>query len=153
MTPTIKNSLVSALNEFLADQHVVYIRARNYHWNVTGKHFFGLHAAFEKLYDELAEHIDEVAERIRVLGELAPGTMKEFLELASLKEHPGSTPDCGTMVKNLADDLRDLSEKALSIAKKASSEFNDEVTANILYDLAQSYQKFEWMYRSTLVNE
>lgn len=147
------NKLALELKSFLADQHIVYVRARNYHWNVTGKHFFGLHAAFEKLYDALADDIDEVAERIRTLGELAPGTMKEFIELASLKESPGQVPDCTSMVKVLADDLKALSDKAIAIAKKASAEYNDEVTASLLYELAEEYQKLEWMYRSTLAHE
>lgn len=147
------NKLAHDLKSFLANQHVVYIRARNFHWNVTGKHFFGLHAAFEKLYDALAEDIDEIAERIRTLGDVAPGTMKEFLELATLKESPGPVPDCTTMVKVLADDLKALSDNALAIAKKASSEYNDEVTASQLYDFAENYQKLEWMYRSTLAHE
>ena len=60
-----RTSLTAPLNEVLADLHILYVKARNYHWNIVGDQFFGLHAEFEKLYDDLSEDIDAVAERTR----------------------------------------------------------------------------------------
>lgn len=151
MTNGTKHTAPALLKGILADQHVLYMKARNYHWNVVGQNFYGLHAAFEKLYDELAEDIDAVAERIRILGVKAPGTMKELLELASLKEEqPATYPDARSMVQNLVNDLDALTKTILSAASAVQRDDADEVSASMLYELAEKHQKTAWMLRSTL---
>jgi starvation-inducible DNA-binding protein len=74
------------LNKLLADEHVLYTKTRNFHWNIEGSNFMELHKFYEGQYEELAEMIDEIAERIRTLGHFAEGRMKDFLELARLIE-------------------------------------------------------------------
>ncbi len=145
-----KIEIVELMKEVLADQFVLYTKARNYHWNVTGPHFFGLHATFEKLYDELADDIDEVAERIRVLGSEAPGTLKEFLSLTTISEEPGKYPDHISMVKNIVSDLETIIDKLNSAALKMQNELNDEVSAGMFYGLVEKYQKTGWMLKSLL---
>ena len=90
MSAKDRETMVDSLNGLLADLTVLYIKARNYHWNVEGTHFFSLHAEFEKLYTALSNDIDLVAERARALGGIAAGTMAQYLELATLKEASGS---------------------------------------------------------------
>ncbi|MFH1195845.1 MAG: DNA starvation/stationary phase protection protein [bacterium] len=138
------------MKEILADQFVLYTKARNYHWNVTGPQFYGLHAAFENIYDGLADDIDSIAERIRVLGVKAPGTMAEFLELSSLKEVPGEHPEQFVMVQNILDDFEVIIGKLDAAAHKMLSELSDEVSAGMLYSLVEKYQKTVWMLKSTL---
>src|SRR5690606_41827844 len=62
------NRAVGILAGILGDQHVLYVKTRNYHWNITGPHFNELHAFFEQQYNEIGTWIDETAERIRMLG-------------------------------------------------------------------------------------
>ena len=69
---------------------MLYIKKRNFHWNLIGGRFHTLHEHFEQLYTELALAIDETAERIRMIGCVAPGSMAEFLKLATLKETKGA---------------------------------------------------------------
>jgi starvation-inducible DNA-binding protein len=52
------------LNQYLSDVHVLYIKIRNYHWNIEGSNFIAMHRFYETLYLEMAEVIDELAERI-----------------------------------------------------------------------------------------
>lgn len=80
--------IAALLTDILADQHVIYMKARNYHWNITGPHFFALHTKFEEIYTLFADQIDEVAERIRTFGEKVPGTMVELVNKSSLTEDP-----------------------------------------------------------------
>src|SRR5690554_1587988 len=80
--------VISLLNALLADEHVLYIKTRSYHWHVTGPHFVGLHQLFEEQYTALAQEIDEMAERIRILGGKALGSMQEFLKHTRLEEDP-----------------------------------------------------------------
>lgn len=145
-----KIEISELMKEILADQFILYTKARNYHWNVTGPHFYGFHAAFEKIYDELAEDIDAVAERIRVLGSKAPGTLKEFLSLSTLQEEPGKYSNHLSMVQNIVNDLDTVIEKLNSAAYKIQNDFNDEVTAGMFYSLIEKYEKTNWMLKSLL---
>ena len=145
-----KVEISELMKEILADEFVLYTKARNYHWNVTGPHFYGLHSAFEKIYDELAEDIDAVAERIRVLGSKAPGTLKEFLTLSTLNEEPGKYPDHLSMVQNIVNDFEIVIDKLNSAASKMQNEFSDEVSAGMFYGFVEKYQKTVWMLKSLL---
>ncbi|OGU33181.1 MAG: DNA starvation/stationary phase protection protein [Ignavibacteria bacterium GWA2_35_9] len=138
------------MKEVLADQFVLYVKARNYHWNVTGPQFYGLHAVFEKTYDELADDIDSVAERIRVLGSKVPSTMKEFWEISTLEEKPGNYPEYPVMVQTIVNDFETIIEKLNSAAHKMQNAWNDEVSAGMFYGLMEKYQKTVWMMGSLL---
>ena len=80
------------LNNVLADGNVLYIKLRKFHWNLDGDNFMELHKLFEEQYEDVAEAIDEVAERIATLGGTAIGTTSEFSKLSQLKENPGKIP-------------------------------------------------------------
>ena len=82
-----KSSDVLAI--ILADEMVLYVKTRKFHWNVSGESFMELHKLFQGQYTELEEAIDAIAERIGKLGEKTIGTMEEYLKYASIKEHPG----------------------------------------------------------------
>ena len=69
------------MSKLLADTYTLYLKIYNYHWNVTGPMFTTLHLLFEQQYNELALAVDEIVERIRALGESAPGTYRQFVEL------------------------------------------------------------------------
>ncbi|MGK9475281.1 Dps family protein [Melioribacter sp. OK-6-Me] len=140
------------LKTVLADQFVLYTKARNYHWNVTGGHFYRLHEIFEKLYDELAEDIDEVAERIRALGVNAPGTLSEFLRLSQIGETENYYPAAEEMVRTFTNDYELVTNRIIENAIKIQDEFRDEITAGLLYGLAQKYQKNLWMLKSLINN-
>src|SRR5688572_25778494 len=81
-----QQDVTNILKIVLADETLLYQKLRNYHWNVIGPQFFSLHTAFEKQYKEIADVIDEVAERIRQFGVFSPGTMEELLQITRLSE-------------------------------------------------------------------
>lgn len=142
--------VIKILSALLADEHVLYTKARNYHWNVVGDQFNDLHKFFQTLYEELEKHIDEIAERIRALGGNAIGTMKEFIEIARLKEHPGEYPDAKTMLKNLLNDYETLIRNLRNDAVTVSEKYQDAGTADFLTDLMSKYEKTAWMLRALL---
>lgn len=138
-----------ALAVLLADEHVLYLKLRNYHWNVTGPHFGPLHALFEDQYTALAGSIDEVAERIRMLGGTAPGSMKAFLKLTRLKEDTGAPPKANDMIKAL---LADHEAIAVALRKDIgkAGDLGDEATADFLTGLLAAHEKAAWFLRSHL---
>jgi starvation-inducible DNA-binding protein len=143
-----RKSVAEALAKVLADTVVLNQKTHGFHWNVTGPHFHDLHKLFEAQYGDLEAAIDEIAERIRALGHTAPGSLAQFLKLASLKEE-GGAPDWQAMVRQLADDNESASRgarAALEVAQKAG----DEATADMLIERMDGHDKAAWMLRSIL---
>lgn len=135
----------------LADLHVLYIKTRNYHWNVVGPRFGSLHLFFEKQYEEIATTIDEVAERIRQLSVKAPGSMAEFLKLARLSEETaGVYPDENTMIANLLADHESIIRQLREDINMADEDCGDIGTADFLTGLLEGHEKKAWMLRSFL---
>src|SRR5688500_8825719 len=81
-----RKQIADGLSRLLADTYALYLKSHNYHWNVTGPMFHTLHGMFEVQYNELADAVDLIAERIRALGFPAPATFREFTELSSIAE-------------------------------------------------------------------
>jgi starvation-inducible DNA-binding protein len=138
------------LDRTLADLQVLYAKTRNYHWNVVGEHFHSLHELFEEQYEQLAEAIDQVAERSRQMGAPALGTLKEFLDHASLKEQPGDHPDAFTMLSNLCADHEAVIKWLRQASDDCDKKYQDMGTNDFLIGLMQVHEKMAWMLRSHL---
>ncbi len=144
-----RETVLAVLGRLLADEHVLYVKTRNFHWNVTGLDFGSLHALFEKQYDELSETIDEIAERIRALGGVAPGSMKEFLKLARLEEQPGDTLAAEKMIAALLSDYESVI-RALRADIEVTGEAGDAGTDDFLTGILEAHEKTAWMLRAHL---
>src|SRR6478736_7223151 len=103
LTDKNARAIAEVLNKLLADEHVLYTKTRNYHWNYEGDNFIEMHKFYEGQYEELAEMIDEIAERIRMIGHHAEGRLKDFLKLTNLEEQDYTTAQ-NEQVRNLTDD-------------------------------------------------
>ena len=147
-----RESVVQMLNQHLANLHVLYIKTRNYHWNLTGPRFHTLHVFFEEQYEDLEESIDEFAERIRQLGGGALGTMVEFTKTATLKEEPGVVPDADTMIRNLTNDHEAIIQ-ALRRDIESTDQIGDIGTNDFLTGKLQDHEKMAWMLRAHLEGE
>jgi starvation-inducible DNA-binding protein len=142
------HAVVENLGKFLADTYTLYLKTQNYHWNVTGPQFAQLHLLFEGQYQDLAAAADEVAERIRALGEKAPASFGAFSKLAKIKEE-NNHPDYKAMLKNLAQDNQTAAETAEALIKSAQ-EVGDEGTADLGIRRIQVHQKNIWMLKAHL---
>lgn len=150
LEPKSLKGIVETLNTLLADEHVLYVKTRNYHWNVTGPRFHSLHLFFEKQYEELAEIIDEIAENVRQFGGTAAGTMKEFLQSARLQEDPGNIPDEDTMIRNLTADHESIIRQLREDIETADEKLEADDAADFLTAVLEQHNKMAWMLRSHL---
>lgn len=141
-------AIVETLNKLLADEHVLYVKTRNYHWNVTGARFHDLHIFFEKQYVEIAEIIDEVAENARQFGGYAIGTLREFIENSGIEEAPGNIPDADVMIVNLLQDHESIIRKLREDIDKAGDELQAQDAADFLTGVLEQHNKMAWMLRS-----
>jgi starvation-inducible DNA-binding protein len=145
-----RSGVVDALNTLLADEHVLYIKTRNYHWNVVGPRFNDLHKFFEEQYTLLEGMIDETAENARQFGGFAGGTMAEFIELSRLKEQPGHLPDENGMLQDLLDDHEAVIRALREDIKKADEKYEAADAADFLTAQLEAHNKMAWMLRSFL---
>lgn len=143
-----REKTAQGLSRLLADSYTLYLKTHNYHWNVTGPMFQTLHTMFEEHYTELATAVDDIAERIRALGEKAPGSYTEFAKLSSVKEETG-TPSAQDMIKNLVTAHENVIKTARDVFPTAE-EAGDEVSCDLLTQRMQIHEKTAWMLRSLL---
>ena len=143
--------VVTILNLVLADECLLYTKTRNCHWNVTGPTFQQLHELFEQQYDQLSEIIDEIAERVRMLGGQAMGTMGEFLQHTRLKEQPGKhPPSAARMIGQLLEDHEVIIRTLRGDLEACQMEYGDAGTADFLTGIMERHEKMAWMLRSHL---
>lgn len=143
-----RKKIVAGLSALLADSYTLYLMTHNFHWNVTGPQFNSLHNMFMTQYTEQWAALDLIAERIRSLGFPAPGTYKEFVKLASIKEVEG-VPKATEMIKHLVA----AQEATARTARKlfpVVNEANDQPTADVLTQRIDIHEKTAWMLRSML---
>ena len=138
----------ASLSELLADSYTLYLMTHNFHWNVTGRDFNSLHQMFMLQYTEQWNALDVIAERIRALGHPAPGTYKEFVKLASIKEVEG-VPRSDDMVRHLVAAQEAIARTARKLFPVVDAA-NDQPTADVLTQRLDVHEKTAWMLRSLL---
>lgn len=139
--------LIKKLNEYLANQQVMYIKLHNLHWYIKGEGFFTLHAKFEELYDVTATVIDDVAERILAIGGHPVGSMKEALSLTAVKELKDELISSSDAMRALSTDVEYWLKDTKEIIKLAE-ENDDHVTADLFIGYFGEYQKLLWMLKA-----
>jgi starvation-inducible DNA-binding protein len=142
--------VVNILRTLLADEHVFYIKLRNFHWNVKGAQFRALHEILEEQYTAAADTIDEIAERIVQYGATAPGTMAEFLDYARLSESSGDVPSAHDIVAKSVADHEALIRYMRKDIKAIGDDYEDVGAEDLLTGLLQQHQKQAWMLRAML---
>jgi starvation-inducible DNA-binding protein len=141
------DKVAAALARLLADTYVLYLKTHAYHWNVTGPHFPALHVLFEAQYTELRDAVDEVAERIRALGPLAPGSYGQLARLTRLAEDEGA-PDALEMVRRLGADHETLIATTRTVLQAAEAA-GDAATIDLATRRLAVHEKTRWMLRAT----
>ena len=140
--------IVKGLSGLLADSYTLYLMTHNFHWNVTGPLFNSLHNMFMGQYTEQWNALDVIAERIRALGFPAPGTYKEFVKLASIKEVEG-VPKANDMIRHLVTAQEATARTARKLFPVVDAA-NDQPTADVLTQRIDIHEKTAWMLRSLL---
>jgi starvation-inducible DNA-binding protein len=143
-----RQKIAQGLSALLADSYTLYLMTHNFHWNVTGPQFNSLHQMFMAQYSEQWNAIDIIAERIRALGHAAPGTYKEFVKLASIKEVEG-VPNANDMVRHLVAAQEATARTARKLYPVVEAA-NDQPTADVLTQRLEVHEKTAWMLRSLL---
>lgn len=146
-------SEVEVLNVLLANEYSLFTKTLNFHWNITGKRFHSLHKFLGEEYKELLQLMDDVAERVRILGHRPLSTVTEMLSVTTLAESPGRVPSSDQMLNDLLVDHVAI-QKFLRRALKTEELFNDDPsTEDFLIGVLKKHEKTGWMLRSHLTDE
>ncbi len=138
------DNLIKELNEMLSDLNVFYRKLQNYHWNISGRSFFVLHAKLEEYYDEVNEQIDELAEHILTMGYEPLGTLKDYLAFSTIEEAKNEKVKEDIVYKNVIEGFTILLQKSIKI-KKLADENNHYATSSLIDEYISDYSKKLWM--------
>ncbi|MBS0620157.1 MAG: DNA starvation/stationary phase protection protein [Verrucomicrobia bacterium] len=143
-----RGAICAGLKEFLASTYALYLKTQNFHWNVKGSEFYSLHILFEKQYEELAAAVDEIAERIRALGEGVDGTFAGFKKLSHVEESVKSLKASG-MLSSLIEAHEIVIRQGRKLAALCD-EKGDFATVDLLGRRLGSHEKMAWFLRSQI---
>ena len=142
--------VADSLNKLLSDEHVLYIKTRNAHWNVVGPDFAAQHKLFEEQYVDLEEVIDQVAERIRTIDHYTVGTLEDFLKLTQLNEKSRENNDSLSFIKDLLEDHESIIISLRENINTFANDWHDMGSSDFITGLMETHEKMAWMLRSHL---
>ncbi|MGE6260776.1 Dps family protein [Heyndrickxia sporothermodurans] len=139
--------LINFLNQELSNIAVLYIKLHRYHWFIQGKHSFELHKKFEELYNEMAEDLDKVAERVLAIGGKPLATMIKYLKETTLIEAQADDEE-SEIIKQLINDFSQIVQEIKGSGRKLAEELDDQPTLDLLNDLQGRVEKHIWMLKA-----
>ncbi len=140
---------VNKLNFYLANLNVLYRKIQNYHWNIVGAGFFSVHAKLEEYYDAINKQIDDVAERILSIGGRPLGTLKDYLEVTTIKEAKNKEISISDAIADVKSDFEAMLKLTKEIKEVADKE-NDYGTSALVDEYISTYEKDLWMLNAYL---
>jgi starvation-inducible DNA-binding protein len=146
LSDNARKQVAEALGPILADHYLLALKTQNFHWNVTGPNFQGLHALFGTQYAALLAAVDVIAERIRTLGYPAPGGFAAYAKLATLPEAKGGE-SWSQMCGQLATDNDALVQRCRT-ARELAENMGDAETGDLMIERMDEMAKAAWMLRS-----
>ena len=138
------------LEKWLADTYILTIKTQNFHWNVVDPRFHSLHEMFEEQYNQLNSSIDEIAERIRMLGMKTPASMKDFLEITTLDEETGNST-ANEMILKLLDDHQTIASYLRAQIEEVNG-MGDQGTGDLMIQRLRFHEKSAWMLKASAAN-
>jgi len=142
--------LIKALKIAFASEHVYYVKASSFHWNVEGSNFPQYHDLLNNIYTEVYAAQDPFAENIRKLGSYALGSNSAFLKYSAIQES-NSVPAPEAMLAELLADSEKIA-KFMKVVFDLAEQNGEHGLSNFVADRQDAHKKHAWMLRSTLKN-
>ena len=143
-----RSALATQLSGNLADTYLLYLKTQNVHWNVVGPLFYSVHKLTESQYQDMAEAIDSLAERIRAIGFVAPGSFVQFSKHSDISEMTNND-NTETMIQQLVED-NDTCSRNLRATVVEAEAVGDVKTADLLTERIGAHEESSWMLRALM---
>ena len=137
------------MNVYLSNLSVWNTKLHNIHWNVVGLQFMPVHKLTEELYNDAFEKLDQIAEQMKILGELPFSTTKEYLDNSTIEEIPARPFNIKESLEIVKEDMRKVKDQALTV-RDAAEKDGDFGTVNIIEDHIADYDKNLWFLSSMI---
>ena len=138
------------LNKLLADEVILYMKTRQAHWNYEGDNFHEMHKFFQGQYEKLDDIMDEVAERVRMIGHYAVGSLRDMIKLSRLTEEKESFSNQQTAITSLLNDHETTIRLLRNNIEEVQDKHKDAGTTDFLTKVMEDHEKMAWMLRSYL---
>ena len=138
------------LNQYVADLHVFNTKLHQLHWNVVGLQFVPIHKYTEELYENVFEKFDEVAEALKIQGEVPLGRVADYLKIGKIQELEAENFSAEYVIDEVKKDLTYLKDLAAKIREVASDDDDFEIV-NLAEDHISYYSKQLWFLKAMLV--
>jgi starvation-inducible DNA-binding protein len=148
LSKKVLDEVSESLLDYLANTYALYLKTQNFHWNVKGPDFFSLHLLFEKQYKELAEAVDELAERVVSLGFHVDATFSGFVKRSMIKELKKMIPS-KQMIKELLEGHEALSAMGRPLVSRFQ-DLHDDPSSDLIIKRQTFHDQAAWMLRSHL---
>ena len=145
-----RRAVAKVLGDALADAYRLNFNVQGLHWNVEGPMFYSLHKLTETQYEQIAESVDTIAERIRALGLPAPQSLSDLDERSVIDDLPGDA-ELKDRVERLVNDYERAGLRLQKIIRLAE-ESGDIKTADLLTEQLGNYDEYAWMLRATIAS-
>lgn len=150
VNPELKKQCVHFLNNLLANEYSLFTKTLSYHWNITGPRFHSLHVFLENQYKELLTLMDDVAERIRVLGDNPISRISNLANTKTLEDPLNASTMSDVMINDLFRDHLSIQEQIKSILKEEKIFKDDPGTEDFLVGVLKKHEMSSWMLKSHL---
>jgi starvation-inducible DNA-binding protein len=144
----LMEELIAQAKIVLANHYAFYLKAQNYHWNVTGPDFSQYHDLFSKIYNEVGDTIDNLAEQVRAMDSYVPASFSRFSELAEIEDELNVPPPL-EMIRRLYNDIA-IMQNSIMQAYHLAEQHMQHGYSNLMAERQDAFLKHAWMLRSTL---
>ena len=144
---TKESTVAKHLQAALVDTFALYVKTHSFHWNVEGPHFKSLHELFEEQYTDMWEALDDLAERQRALGAIAPVGAAALLDKNNIGDE-SDVPEAYEMLDKLIEGNKSL-VKTLKKGIEVAEDNGDPATADMLTERVETHEQFIWMLSSS----
>jgi starvation-inducible DNA-binding protein len=141
--PEAVDKISSSLNVLLADAFALYLKTKNFHWHVSGRHFHDYHLMLDEQSDAIFATTDQLAERVRKLGGTTLRSLGQAAKLATIKDNDEDYVPPREMLRELMEDNKHMAS-AMRKAHKLCDHHEDSGTAGLLETFIDETERRTW---------
>src|SRR2546421_10603215 len=137
------DKISAALNTLLADAFALYLKTKNFHWHVSGRHFRDYHLMLDEQSDAIFATTDQLAERVRKLGGITLRSIGQVSKLQTIKDNNEDYVPARQMLRELMEDNKHIAA-AMCKAHKLADDHEDSGTAGLLETFIDETERRTW---------
>src|SRR5213595_2716950 len=137
------DKISAALNTLLADAFALYLKTKNFHWHVSGRHFHDYHLMLDQQSEAIFATTDQIAERVRKLGGTTLRSIGQIARLQTIQDNNEQFVPPRQMLRELMEDNKHLAA-AMRKAHKIADDNEDRGTAQLLELFIDETERRTW---------